>query len=320
MGSNRSTEPASLTIGELRKMTDNFSKERVLGQGAYGKVFKGVHANGKEIAVKLLHNNIQGIDDGQFKQEFHNLMMLNHHNIVRLVGYCFETQHQHMVHEGEIFFCEMTYKALCFEYMQRGSLQKHIHDEAHELDWDTCYKIIKGICDGPYYLHEGCEKPIYHLDLKPDNILLNEHMLPKLADFGLSKFFGEEQTRVTQFPLGTLGYMPPEYLFQNIVSKKVDIFSLGVVMIKIIAGPKGHSRSAEMPRKEFLDLVQENWRNRLQTTSTPSQPLEALCQQVNICTKIALRCMDTDRHKRPTIVHIIDKLNGTETVIDKALS
>jgi serine/threonine protein kinase len=154
------------------------------------------------------------------------------------------------------------------------------------------------------------------------------------------------------------GYMPPEYLFRHIVSKKVDIFSLGVVMIKIITGPRGHSRSDEMSYQEFLDLVsntnsslqqtmiryilqlksmpcstfarlyfsfyisillqvQENWRNRLQATSSPSQTLEAFCQQVNICTKIALSCMETDRHKRPSIVHVINKLNETETVVDE---
>lgn len=319
-GSNATTEPASLTISVLQRITDNFSKERALGQGAYGTVYKGVHDNGEEIAVKLLHNNMQAIDDEQFKQEFDNLMMLNHQNIVRLVGYCYDTQRQHMEFQGKIVFGETTYKALCFEYMHKGSLQNHIYDESHGLDWDTRYKIIRGTCEGLYYLHEGCKEPIYHLDLKPDNILLDEDMVPKLADFGLSKLFGEEQTRVTQCPVGTIGYMPPEYLFQNIVSKKVDIFSLGVVMIKIIAGPKGHSRSAEMPYQEFLDLVQENWRNRLQATQSPSQPLEASCQQMNICTKVALSCMETDRHKRPTIVYIIDKLNETEAVIDKALS
>uniref|UniRef100_A0A453AH44 Protein kinase domain-containing protein n=2 Tax=Aegilops tauschii subsp. strangulata TaxID=200361 RepID=A0A453AH44_AEGTS len=320
IGSNGGTEPTNLTIRILQDITDNFSEERSLGQGAYGKVYKGVHENGEKIAVKLLHNNMQVIDDKLFKQEFTNLMMLNHENIIRLVGYCYETQHQHMEFQGKIIFGEMIYKALCFEYMHKGSLQKHLYEETQGLDWDKRYKIIKGTCEGLKYLHEGFKEPIYHLDLKPENILLDEYMMPKLADFGLSKLFGEEQTRVTQSPLGTIGYMPHEYLFKGIVSKKVDIFSLGVVMIKIITGPKGHSRSAEMPYEEFLDEVQENWRNRFQATLSSSQPLEGYCQQVNICTKIALSCMETDRHKRPTILDIIDKLNETETMIDEASS
>ncbi|VAH25541.1 unnamed protein product [Triticum turgidum subsp. durum] len=316
IGSNGGTQPTNLTFQILQNITDNFSEERSLGQGTFGKVYKGVHDNGEKIAVKLFHNNMQAIDDKQFKKEFNNLMMLNNENIIRLVGYCYETKHQHMEFDGRIIFGEMTYKALCFEYMHKGSLQKHLYG----LNWDKRYNIIKGTCEGLKYLHEGFKEPIYHLDLKPENILLDEYMIPKLADFGLSKLFGEEQTRVTQSRPGTIGYMPHEYLFNGIVSKKVDIFSLGVVMIKIITGPKGHSRSAEMPYQEFLDQVQENWRNRLQATSSSSQPLEAYCQQVNMCTKIALSCMETDRDKRPTILDIIDKLNETETMFDEAYS
>jgi serine/threonine protein kinase len=77
-------------------------------------------------------------------------------------------------------------------------------DEFHGFDWKARYKIIKGACEGLKYLHEGSKEPIYHLDLKPDNILLDENMTPKLADFGLSKLFGEEQTRVTHSHAGTM--------------------------------------------------------------------------------------------------------------------
>lgn len=198
-----------------------------------------MHENGEKIAVKLLHNNMQVIDDTLFKQEFTNLMKLNHENVIRLVGYCYQTQHQHMEFQGKIIFGEMIYKALCFEYMHKGSLQKHLYgmrllhldyvthlvcekkrctfeflwhtctyltftEESQGLDWDKRYKIIKGTCEGLKYLHEGFKETIYHLDLKPENILLDEYMMPKLADFGLSKLFGEEQTRVTTSPLGTM--------------------------------------------------------------------------------------------------------------------
>ncbi|EMS68138.1 Formin-like protein 6 [Triticum urartu] len=347
-------QPTGLTMGLLEKITRNFSEERVLGQGGYGKVYLGVHENGQKIAVKLLYNNMQTIDDKQFKHEFENLIVLKHQNIVRLVGYCYETQHQHMEFEGRHVFGEITYKALCFEYMPRGSLQKHlfgnettplkqnlyiqlmsacqykIHLDQHSidspfvykfaddykgLDWQTRYKIIKGTCQGLKYLHEGFKDPFYHLDLKPDNILLDENMAPKLADFGLSKFYGGEQTRVTQSPIGTIGYMPPEYLFGSKVSKKYDIFSLGVVMIKIIAGLSSHGIDAEM-QQEFLDQVQGNWRKKLQPTWSSTEPLEAQCQQVKICAEIALRCMDKDMYNRPCIVDIIHDLDKTEIFIE----
>ncbi|XP_037484978.1 probable leucine-rich repeat receptor-like serine/threonine-protein kinase At3g14840 isoform X3 [Triticum dicoccoides] len=252
---------ACLTMRVLQQITDNFSEKRKIGQGAYGTVYKGVHASGEEIAVKLFHNNLQGTDDEQFKQE-----------------------------------CD-------------------------GLDWHTRYEIIKGTCEGLKYLHEGFKEPIYHMDLKPDNILLDKNMMPKLADFGLSKLYDGEQSMITQSLAGTmllvfiLNRVPPEYLFEHVVSKKLDIFSLGVVVTKIITGPRGPTRRAEMTHQEFTNQVHVNWRKRLQETWHASRQLEAYCNQVKICIQIALTCMENDRHKRPTIVDIIHKLNQTEIVI-----
>ncbi|XP_073361090.1 cysteine-rich receptor-like protein kinase 44 [Aegilops tauschii subsp. strangulata] len=291
----------SLTVQVLLAITDNFSEKRKIGQGAYGKVYVAELENEKEIAVKLLYNNMPEIDHVQFQREFENLMRLEHHNI----------------YMGRTIFTERTYRALCFEYMQNGSLEKHLSDEGDGLDWHTCYKIIKGTWKGLKYLHEGLDKPIYHLDLKPSNILLDKNMVPKLADFGLSKLFGDKQTMITQTPIGTMGYVPMEFLHGNIVSNKFDIFSLGVVMIKIIAGHGGHSKSVEMPIHEFFDLVQRKWRGRMLETCLASTPLEAYCKQVNVCTEIALSCMDIDRHKRPNIADIMNQLNGTEDVINR---
>ncbi|VAH39414.1 unnamed protein product [Triticum turgidum subsp. durum] len=258
-------ELTSLTMTLLQKITNNFSKERLLGEGGYGKVYLGVRDDGQEIAVKLLNANLQTIDNEQFTHK-----------------------------------CNV-------------------------LDWQTRYKIIKGTCEGVKYLHEGLEKPFYHLDLKLGNILLDENMAPKLADFGLSKLFNEEQTcRVTQnLRAGTIGYMPPEYINGGTVSKKFDIFSLGVVMTKIIAGPSGHTKCAEMQHQEFLDQlytsitqVEGNWRKSLKETWSSPKLLDAQCRQVKICTEIALSCMKTDRHERPSIVDIINDLNETETFIE----
>uniref|UniRef100_A0ACD5W617 Uncharacterized protein n=1 Tax=Avena sativa TaxID=4498 RepID=A0ACD5W617_AVESA len=319
--SNESVQPKRLTIQELDEITDNLSAERLIGHGAYGKVYRGV-LDDEDIAVKVLHNNMSETKDEKFQHEFDNLMMLNHPNIVRLVGYCFETQRQHMDFNGRPVFAETTCRALCFEYMHKGSLKGKLYDESHGPNWKTRYRIIKGACEGLKYLHEGkgLREPIYHLDLKPDNILLDEIMTPKLADFGLSKLCGSEQTRVTQYALGTIGYMPPEYLHYLLVSNKVDIFSMGVVITKIIAGPDGPKRIAETSNQEFLDQVYENWRKRLEAPSTSSKILDAYCEQVSICTEIGLNSMQTERGKRPTIREIIDRLDETETMIEKAIS
>ncbi|KAF8688243.1 hypothetical protein HU200_042368 [Digitaria exilis] len=92
----------------------------------------------------------------------------------------------------------------CFEFMHNGSLQKHLSDESCGHDWNTRYRIIKGICEGLRYIHEDLEESLLHLDLKPDNILLDEDMVPKIADFGLSRIFGDQLTMATQNSFGTL--------------------------------------------------------------------------------------------------------------------
>ncbi|XP_073365467.1 receptor like protein kinase S.2 isoform X2 [Aegilops tauschii subsp. strangulata] len=305
-----------LSIQHLEVITDSFSPERVIGRGGYGTVYKGVNGDGKHVAVKVLHKNTTGTDNGEFKHEFESLMRLKHHNIVQLVGYCYETQHKPMLHEGETIFAEDIYRALCFEYMQNGSLKRHISVECEGLEWHARYKLIKGTCEGLKYLHEEFKEPLYHLDLKPDNILLDENMVPKLADFGSAKLFDKELTMVITHPVeATRGYIPQEYISDGVVSKKFDIFSLGVVMTKIIAGPKAISLRVDMGYQAFLDQVQKNWRNRLQETWLNSEPVEAYCRQVNICIAIALSCTVDDKNKRPSILDIIDKLNETETII-----
>ncbi|XP_044321347.1 coatomer subunit beta'-2 isoform X1 [Triticum aestivum] len=107
------------------------------------------------------------------------------------------------------------------------------------------------------------------------------------------------------------GYLPPEYIDAGVISIKFDIFSLGVVIIKIMTGPTGYFRIAEMSPKEFAELVHVNWKNMLQAKSL----YEPYSEQAKQCIEIALRCVDADRHKRPSIGVIIDKLNEMETVL-----
>ncbi|KAL6639789.1 hypothetical protein ACP70R_022611 [Stipagrostis hirtigluma subsp. patula] len=282
--------PREIPFHLLEEITDKFSEERELGSGAFGKVYMGVKKDGEKIAVKKIHGKL-GLEEEQFRNEFRNLARLQHQNIVRLVGYCYEIRKKYIEHNGRLLFADDIY-------------------ENHGFDWHTRYAIIKGICEGLKYLHEDLKPPIYHLDLKPANILLDENMVPKIADFGLSRLFEDEQTRITKSCIGTRGYLPPEYIERNLISKKFDIFGLGVVVIKIMTGPTGYSKSAEMSPQQFIDLVHENWRNRLQ--SLPTCELELSSEQVKRCIKIALSCVETDRNKRPSIGDIVHELNETE--------
>ncbi|WVZ87105.1 hypothetical protein U9M48_033797 [Paspalum notatum var. saurae] len=223
-----------VTFQMIERITNGFSEEQKVGSGGYGEVYKGV-LNGEEIAVKKLFI-VNGIDDKEFKNEFYNLMKVQHQNIVRLVGYCYEIKHKNIEHKGEFVLAQVIERALCFEYMQEGSLASHISvaellsqgsvldnflsrwdlnnmyimcffacsDESCIHNWPTTYKIIKGTCEGLHYLHKGQKDYIYHLDLKPENILLDKNLVPKIADFGLSRLFGSSRTHVTSTARGTI--------------------------------------------------------------------------------------------------------------------
>ncbi|KAM3373370.1 hypothetical protein ACQJBY_020032 [Aegilops geniculata] len=199
---NVSVAPKLMSFQLLEEITNGFSKDRKVGAGSYGTVYKGEHTNWEMIAVKVLHY-IPGFDDEQFEKEYHNLASLQHKNIVQLLGYCHETRREFLPYMGKVVFAEMTQRALCFEYMQNGSLDSCLTDVSRGQDWSTRYAIIKGICQGLKYLHEELEPPMYHLDLKPANVLLDENMVPKIADFGMSRLFGGEKTQMTKSPIGT---------------------------------------------------------------------------------------------------------------------
>lgn len=156
------------------------------------------------MAVKVLHNRISGFDGEEFQKEFQNLRELKHQNIVELVGFCDESEELLVECEGKQVVALEKHAALCFEYVHNGSLRGYISDECTGFDWHTRYKIIKGICEGLRYLRGGLDFSVWHLDLKPDNILLTNDMIPKIADFGLSRLPGEEKTRKTINTFGTL--------------------------------------------------------------------------------------------------------------------
>ncbi|KQK17928.1 hypothetical protein BRADI_1g37626v3 [Brachypodium distachyon] len=304
---DQTPSPDKLPLQYLKEITNSFSDERVLGEGSFGVVYKGVLQNGEMVAVKKLMALMPGFQK-QFENEVYHLMRLNHPNIVRCVGYCYETQNFCLEYKGKYVFAETAERLLCLEYMAKGSLDNYLADESCGLDWHTRYNIISGICYGLHYLHEDWQTntPIIHLDLKPANILLDDNMVPKIADFGLSRLFGEQQTRAcTTTRDGTFGYMAPEYIHRGIITTKSDIFSLGVIIIEIITGQKNYP-FGNGTSYDFVELVLTNWRNRLEATSCSS--LETDCQQIRSCLELGLRCLESDPIKRPATKEIIEKL------------
>ncbi|KAG2641646.1 uncharacterized protein LOC120669924 [Panicum virgatum] len=295
---------------DLEVATNGFSER--LGFGGFAEVFKGTY-NGKDIAVKMFYPTLD-VDDKVFLNEIVNLQGVRHRNIIRSVGYCYVTESKVVKHYGKTIISGNKYKILCFEYLQNGSLEEYISKKSLEHNWCMHYQLIKGICEGLLHLHEGREVPIYHLDLKPSNILLDQNMVPKLADFGLARpsLYGS-QILVTKNVIGTRKYMPPEFMSNNEITCKNDVFSLGIVIIEVMAGPSGYKEfegmSSAQEYKRFVQKVCNIWRERLKSTMGGAL-LDVYFRQVKKCIEIAVQCVDFDKDKRPKVRVITEELRS----------
>lgn len=261
--------------------------------------------------MKKLAENAPVAPEKQFKIGVGNLMAMQHPNIVRILGYCREPQRKVIEQSGRYIIVDVVESLLYYEYVPNGNLEKYISDaSASRPDWKTCFEIIKGICQGLRYLHKEMDRPIVHLDLHPTNILLDENMVPKITDFGLSRLFGEEQTRINTINVvGKKGYMAPEYLYRGEISTRSDIYSLGLVIMEIITGKNSSSSDKDMSARDFVDKVRETWTD--EHIASKHSALDAVSlQEVRTCIEIGLKCVDIDQNKRPSIVEIVDKLNG----------
>ncbi|KAJ1268755.1 hypothetical protein BS78_07G159200 [Paspalum vaginatum] len=309
----------------IKEITGDFSEEKRIGSGGYGEVYKGVLNNGDEIAIKRLFS-IHGLDAQTFEDEFNSHMRVRHDNIIRLIGYCCDTKNVPTKLHGKFVFADVTNRCLCFEYMQGGNLDEHISDESCIHDWPTTYRIIKGICQGLHYLHKGLDenKGIYHLDLKPANILLDTKMVPKIGDFGLARLYGTSKTIQTNKVAGTTGFMSPEFIQNGTISAKNDVFSLGVIIFHIMAGKKAYTDYWELrqsnkefsdkSRQELIESVQEHWGKKMQATVGYTWG-ETDILGVKKCIQIAMSCVEIDRKKRPSTENIIHDLNELDAKI-----
>ncbi|CAM0943035.1 unnamed protein product [Alopecurus aequalis] len=282
---SQSLVPQIIPLQHLKDITDNFSDERILGQGGSGVVYKGLLPNGETMAVKRLVSLLPGCQK-QFENEVYHLMSLNHPNIVPFVGYCYETHNVCLKHNGKYVFAEITERLLCLEYLPKGSLEDYLLDESCRFDWHTRYKIIEGICFGLDYLHKQINETIIHLDLKPANILLDDNMVPKITDFGLSRLLDQQQTISTSSQYGTLGYMAPEYLQRDDTTTSLLDF-------------------IELELKRWIDMMEK---------APGYTKLETDCQEIKRCIQIGLVCVKTDRTNRPTTTEILNMLHGLESM------
>ncbi|KAL5711541.1 hypothetical protein ACHQM5_021983 [Ranunculus cassubicifolius] len=212
------------TFEEMSLATKNFSDSAAIGQGGYGKVYKGVLTTGTIVAVKrALEDSLQG--EKAFFTEISTLSRVHHRNLVSLIGYCDEGEEQMLV----------------YEYMPNGTVRDYLSAKSEEaLGFAMRLRIALGSAKGILYLHSEANPPIFHRDIKTSNILLDSKFTAKVADFGLSKLAavtdvkGSVPGHVSTLVKGTPGYLDPEYMKTNIYTDKSDVYSLGVVFLELL--------------------------------------------------------------------------------------
>ncbi|KAK4834196.1 hypothetical protein QYF36_018652 [Acer negundo] len=210
---------------ELDEATSGFSVTTQVGQGGYGKVYKGILANGTVVAIqRAQQGSLQG--QKEFLTEIELLSRLHHRNLVSLVGYCDE--------EGK--------QMLVYEFMLHGSLQDLLNARLKDpLSFSMRMHIALGSAKGILYLHTEADPPIIHRDIKATNILLDLKFTPKVSDFGISKLAPVPSVQgvmghVSIVVKGTPGYLDPEYFLTHMLTEKSDVYSLGIVFLELLTG------------------------------------------------------------------------------------
>ncbi|XP_058090535.1 probable L-type lectin-domain containing receptor kinase S.5 [Magnolia sinica] len=215
-------------LKELRSATENFDDKNKLGEGGFGKVYKGFLKKTNEmVAVKRISKESdQG--EQEFVAEVMTIGFLNHKNLVRLIGWC----------------CEKKELLLVYEFLPKGSLHKLIFsnesssEEELESNWERRHKIIHGVASALSFLHDGCRRTTLHRDVKTSNVMLDSDYTARLGDFGLARMIQHDGIthHTTKAVAGTWGYIAPEYALTRRASKETDVYGFGVLCMVVACG------------------------------------------------------------------------------------
>ncbi|XP_062119659.1 rust resistance kinase Lr10-like [Humulus lupulus] len=289
-------------------MSNSFAEK--IGEGGFSIVYKGQLSNGTTVAIKVLKQAKGNGED--FINEVASIGTTLHKNIVMLLKYCYEGNK----------------RALIYEYMPRGSLDKFIFNQRslntnnntniNRLEWKTLYQIAIGIARGLDYLHRDCTSSILHFDIKPHNILLDFDFCPKISDFGLAKLCKRDGSSLSLLNgRGTAGYTAPEMYSRNFgeVSYKSDVYSYGMMVLEMVGGRRnidaGVSRTSKIyypywVHKHVDDDDGEYLKNICEEMVNEDD--EMLARKMII---VSLWCIQAMPSNRPSMSEVVSMMEGS---------
>ncbi|KAE8661851.1 putative receptor-like protein kinase [Hibiscus syriacus] len=289
---------------ELRDATHGFNKLLKIGEGGFGGVYKGTisppNGKGEPIVVAIKKLNTQSLQGHkEWLAEVQFLGVVNHPNLVKLLGYCSV--------DGE----RGIHRLLVYEFMPNQSLEYHLFNRTPTLPWKTRLEVMFGAAQGLAYLHEGLEVKVIYRDFKPSNVLLDESFKPKLSDFGLAREGPTgDRTHVSTAVVGTYGYAAPEYVRTGHLTIRSDIWTFGVVLYEILTGRRAVERNRPTSEQKLLDWVKhfppdsKKFGMIMDPRLGNSYSLTA-AQRVG---KLADSCLNKNAKERPTMTQVAESL------------
>lgn len=290
----------TFTFRELATATKNFRSECLIGEGGFGRVYKGhLNKTGQIVAVKQLdRNGLQG--NREFLVEVLMLSLLHHSNLVNLIGYCADGDQ----------------RLLVYEYMPLGSLEDHLLDlepDGNPLDWFTRMKIALHAAKGLEYLHHKANPPVIYRDLKSSNILLDKEYNAKLSDFGLAKVGPTgDNTHVSSRVMGTYGYCAPEYQQTGKLTIKSDVYSFGVVLLELITGKRAVDITRFGHQQNLVTWAEPIFKDTKRHIELADPLLEGNFPKKNFSQSVAIAsmCLQDDPAVRPLISDVVTALSA----------
>ncbi|XP_042443006.1 G-type lectin S-receptor-like serine/threonine-protein kinase SD2-5 [Zingiber officinale] len=295
-------KPIRFTSQQLDLFTGNYATQ--LGAGGFGSVYKGKLPNGVPVAVKVFRCHLDNSVKEQFMAEVGTMGRTYHINLVRLYGFCFDA----------------AVRALVYEYMEKGSLDKYLYDKDQKLNWETMHEVAIGTAKGIRYLHEECQQKIIHYDIKPGNILLDSNFNPKVADFGLAKLMNRVASHVTLTGnRGTPGYMAPEIWMNLPVTHKCDVYSFGMLLFDVV-GRKWNRGAATGSGTESLRwfpkfVYQKFEGGALGEIISNCEIEEDNREEAERMCKVALWCVQMNADARPPMSKVVKMLEGEMEIV-----
>jgi len=295
--------PRRFSLEALSAATDGF--QYVVGRGSSGTVFKGILDDGTPVAVKRIDGSAHV--DKEFRSEVSAIGSVQHVSLVRLLGFC-------LVRNGPRF--------LVYEYMENGSLDRWIFPQhgagGRCLTWVQRYQVAVDVAKALAYLHHDCRAKVVHLDVKPENILLDDRLRGMLSDFGLSTLMGKEQSRVVTTVRGTTGYLAPEWLLGAGVTEKSDVYSYGMVLMELLGGRRnlqaepGPSGGSSRRWSYLPKLVVERAREGRVVEVLDRRLVSSTVDEASVrrLAHVALWCAQEKPGARPTMARVVEMLEA----------